>query len=75
MLHRSRETAQPMLKPLPDAPRDHDANASDLVVVTSEGRYLYTNRPLVDGQDHLGPCGDGAGGKPSEPRKQIDHFH
>ena len=43
------ETAQPMLKPLPDAPRDHDANASDLVVVTSEGRYLYTNRPLADG--------------------------
>ena len=32
-----------MLKPLPDAPRDHDANASDLVVVTGKGRYLYTN--------------------------------
>ena len=43
------KTTQPMLKPLPDAPRDHDANASDLVVVTSEGRYLYTNRPLADG--------------------------
>ena len=30
---------------------------------------------MVDTQDHLGPCGDGAGGKASEPRKEIDHFH
>ena len=43
------KTTQPMLKPLPDAPRDHDANASDLVVVTGEGRYLYTNRSRADG--------------------------
>ena len=43
------KTTQPMLKPLPDAPRDHDANASDLVVVTGTGRYLYTNRSRADG--------------------------
>ena len=30
---------------------------------------------MIDTQDHLGPCGDGTGGKPSEPRKKIDHFH
>ena len=30
---------------------------------------------MIDTQDHLGPCCDGTGGKPSEPRKQIDHFH
>ena len=43
------ETTQPIVKALPDAPRDHDANASDLVVVTGEGRYLYSNKLLSDG--------------------------
>jgi hypothetical protein len=43
------ETTQPILKALPDAPRDHDANASDLVVVTGEGRYMYTNERHNDG--------------------------
>ena len=43
------QTKQPMLKPLPDAPRDHGPNASDLVVVTGEGRYLYTNEHRRDG--------------------------
>ena len=42
------ETTQPTVKALPDAPRDHDANASDLVVVTGEGRYLYSNKLLTD---------------------------
>ena len=43
------ETTQPILKALPDAPRDHDAKASGLVVVTGEGRYLYSNKLLADG--------------------------
>ena len=42
-------TMQPMLKPLPDAPRDHGPNASDLVVVTGKGRFLYTNERRRDG--------------------------
>ena len=42
-------TMQPMLKPLPDAPRDHGPNASDLVVVTGKGRFLYTNERHRDG--------------------------
>ena len=43
------ETEQPMLKQLPDAPRDFDENASDLVVVTGGGRYLYRNEIHADG--------------------------
>ena len=42
-------TVQPIMKPLPDAPRDHEENALDLVVVTNGGRYLYTNKCLRDG--------------------------
>ena len=43
------DTTQPILKALPDAPRDHDANASDMVLVTGAGRYLYTNKRLAGG--------------------------
>eukprot|EP00964_Phaeocystis_antarctica_P048691 scaffold28195_cov70-Phaeocystis_antarctica.AAC.6 len=43
------DTTQPILKALPNAPRDHDANATSLVLVTGEGRYLYTNKRLADG--------------------------
>ena len=43
------ETEQPMLKQLPDAPRGFDENASDLVVVTGGGRYLYRNEIHADG--------------------------
>ena len=39
-------TKQPMLKPLPDAPRDHDKDASDLVVVSNGKRFLYANKAI-----------------------------
>ena len=41
-------TTQPMLKPLPDAPRDHDKDASDLVVVSNGSRFLYANKVVGD---------------------------
>ena len=42
-------TKQPMLKPLPDAPRDHDRDASDLVVVSNGKRFLYANQVISSG--------------------------